>query len=138
MRSYPRNSPQASARLIALAMIADGHVCRSEIDALRHTDTETRLGLKPGELGTVMQDLCEDLLQAAPHYGSLSSCIDESLVEALAREVDDPRLRGHVMEAIASAAAADGLLAEGERYVLDSLRAAWRVSQHAELESSPA
>ncbi|MDH4418178.1 MAG: TerB family tellurite resistance protein, partial [Acidovorax sp.] len=34
MRSYPRNSPEAVARIIALLLISDGHVSRSELDAL--------------------------------------------------------------------------------------------------------
>ena len=36
MRSYPKNSPQAAARIVALVLIADGHVSQSEIDALNH------------------------------------------------------------------------------------------------------
>ena len=30
MRSYPRNSPEAAARIVALVLISDGHVCSSE------------------------------------------------------------------------------------------------------------
>ena len=33
MRSYPRNSPQAATRILALAMLADGHQCASELAA---------------------------------------------------------------------------------------------------------
>jgi uncharacterized tellurite resistance protein B-like protein len=138
VRSYPRNSPRAAARLIALAMIADGHVCRSELEAVRHADAEARLGLSPGELGRVMQELCEDLLQASPHHGTLSSCIDESLVEALTRELDDPALQRQVMGVVSRAVAADGHLADGERFVLDCLHASWREAQRAEPQLSPA
>jgi hypothetical protein len=34
MRSYPRNSPEAAARIVALVLICDGHVCRSEVETL--------------------------------------------------------------------------------------------------------
>ena len=44
MRSYPRNSPQAAARIVALLLIADGHVSRSEMDALYGRDIERELG----------------------------------------------------------------------------------------------
>lgn len=44
MRSYPRNSPQAAARIVALLLIADGHVSRSEMDALYGRDIEHELG----------------------------------------------------------------------------------------------
>jgi len=30
----PRNSPQAAARIMALAMVADGQVCKAELDVL--------------------------------------------------------------------------------------------------------
>ena len=32
MRTYPNNSPQAAARIVALAMLADGQVCKAEIN----------------------------------------------------------------------------------------------------------
>ena len=37
MRTYPNNSPQAAARIVGLAMLADGNVCKGELDVLdRH------------------------------------------------------------------------------------------------------
>ncbi|MFM2118860.1 MAG: hypothetical protein RL722_328, partial [Pseudomonadota bacterium] len=34
MRHYPRNSPQAAARLVALTLVADGHLAPAELEAL--------------------------------------------------------------------------------------------------------
>jgi hypothetical protein len=34
MRSYPHNSPEAAARIVALVLTSDGHVCSSEFDIL--------------------------------------------------------------------------------------------------------
>lgn len=127
MRSYPRNSPQAAARLVALTLIADGNVCRSELDAMRHAGTEAQLGLAPGEFSAVLQTLCEDLLQSAEMHGSLSCCVDEPLLDALVREVDDLALQQRVVGAIVAAASADGHLADGERKVLDALRRGWQL-----------
>ena len=37
MRTYRINSPQAAARIVGLAMLADGHLCKAELDVLdRH------------------------------------------------------------------------------------------------------
>ena len=79
MRSYPRNSPEAAARIVALVLISDGHVCRSEIDALQKLQVEQELGLVPGAFAQVVHTLCEDLLMgegvdgivrlSAPHQG---------------------------------------------------------------------
>ena len=39
MRNYPRNSPQAAARIVALTLLADGHIDKAEIDTLDRVDT---------------------------------------------------------------------------------------------------
>lgn len=126
MHNYALNSPQAAARLLALSMIADGHVCRSEVEAVRQLDSEAALGLPPGGLATVLQTLCEDLLHSAHSNGSLTSCIDDALLESLIRDVDDPALQLKIMETIAATAAADGHLADGERIVLEALQRCWQ------------
>ncbi len=126
MRHHPRNSPAAAARLVALALIADGHVCRSELAALRHAGAETSLGLAPGELGAVLQGLCEDLL-LAQHAGPMGARLDEALVAALATDVDDPCLQAAVLQAVDAATRADGHLLAAERVVAESLARAWRM-----------
>ena len=45
MRSYPTDSPQAAARIVTLAMLADGAVCRAEVDALERSGVHEQLGL---------------------------------------------------------------------------------------------
>ncbi|MBL8288240.1 MAG: TerB family tellurite resistance protein [Rubrivivax sp.] len=128
MRSYPRNSPEAANRLVALAMIADGHVCRSELDAVCRRGAEGAPGVPPQELGAALQTLCEDLLLGAPAQASLASCVDDTLIEALVREVDDPALQDRVLEAISAAARADGVVSEGEQTVIDVLRRSWSIA----------
>lgn len=126
MHNYALNSPQAAARLLALSMIADGNVCRSEVDAVRQLGSEAALGLPPGGLATVLQTLCEDLLYSAHSNGSLTSCIEDALLESLIRDVDDPALQRKIMEAIAVTASADGHLSDGERIVLEALQRCWQ------------
>jgi hypothetical protein len=65
MRTYPCNSPEAAARIVALVLIADGHVCRSEFDAMNQLDAHAELGLPPDTLPRVVHTLCEDLLMWA-------------------------------------------------------------------------
>jgi hypothetical protein len=125
MHNYPRNSPQAAARLLALTLIVDGNVCRSEVDTLRHLGIEADLGLAAGGFGEVLQTLCEDLLQSAASSGSLTCCIDETLLDSLLRDVDEPALQRKLVAAISAAAAADGHLADAEQQVLDAMRRRW-------------
>ncbi|WP_374563748.1 TerB family tellurite resistance protein [Ideonella sp.] len=136
MRHYPRNSPEAAARLLALCMVADGHVCRSEVEALRRWEVEAQLGLPPGGLGPVLQTLCEDLL-CAQTSGSLSACLDDSLLEALLRDVDDPALQRKVIDAMAATAAADGHLSDGEQQVLQAMQRDWRFDWQTVLARQP-
>ena len=61
MRSYPRNSPEAAARIVALVLISDGHVCRSEIETLHRLQIERELGLAPGrQLGELLHHLTRE------------------------------------------------------------------------------
>jgi len=138
MRSYPRNSPQAASRLVALAMIADGHVCRSEIDAACRTGAGDARGVAPQELGAALQTLCEDLLLGAYAHASLASCVDNALIESLVREVDDPALQVRVLDAVFAAARADGIVCEGEQAVIDVLRRSWSIAPPTGLAAATA
>lgn len=125
MRTLPRNSPQAAGRLLALVLIADGHVCRSEFDGLAALRAEPRLGLAPGSLPGLLQQLCEDLLAAAPGATDLAQAVDEATVQALLDEVDDPTLQRLVFELAMAATRADGHAAEGELSLLGTMIVRW-------------
>lgn len=125
MRRYPRNSPEAAARLVALAIIADGQVCRAEMDTLRQTGAEAALGLPPGGLGPILHTLCEDILQGTFTSKPLNSFVDDALIDALISEVDDDVLQRTVVSTVASTVSADGHLSPSERYVLSRLLERW-------------
>jgi uncharacterized tellurite resistance protein B-like protein len=138
MRSYPRNSPQAACRLVGLMMLADGHVCRSELDALERVGASKTLGLKPGALPLLLHTLCEDLLANADGSGALLSSIDEHTLAGLLAEVDDPALRGEVIRLAEVVIDADGHMAEGEAWVLGSARRHWGLAMHVMRSDSSA
>lgn len=124
MRSYPRNSPQAAGRIVALVLIADGHVCRTEFDVLQRLDAAGRLGLAPDELPRIVQQLCEDLLLGDPMGGGAGR-LDEHALAALMAEVDDPALQHLALQLATAAARADAHLAEGEAVILAAARRHW-------------
>lgn len=125
MRSYPRNSPEAAARIVALVLISDGHVCRSEIEALRQLQVEPELGLAPGSFPQVVHTLCEDLLMGAYGQGSMMCSVDGAALEALLSEVDDPVLQARVLRLAAAAAEADKHLADAEALIVAAARQCW-------------
>ena len=65
MRTYPSNSPQAAARIVTLAMLADGHGCNAEPEELIQQGVHQQLGLQHEELTAVVHACCDDLLAGA-------------------------------------------------------------------------
>lgn len=55
MRSDPRSSPEAPTRVLALLLIADGNVCRSEIQARESLGAPAALGLARDGLAPIAQ-----------------------------------------------------------------------------------
>ncbi len=125
MRTYPRNSPEAAARILALVLIADGHVCRSEFDALEQLDAPQELGLPPDGLPRIVQTLCEDLLMGNAAGGSMLGGLDEQALRSLMDEVDEPDLQRRVFRLAVAAAYGDRHVADGETLVLDAARRHW-------------
>lgn len=129
MRNYPRNSPEAAARIVALVLISDGHVCRSEVDALNALQIERELGLAPGAFMSVLQTLCEDLLMGEGSGGSMFGGVDATILASLMDEVDQPALQHKVLRLAAAVAEADRHLADAERLVMDAARRQWHRQQ---------
>lgn len=125
MRSYPRNSPEAAARLVALVLISDGHVCNAEFNVLTRVDAAQDLGVAPPRLHGIVQALCEDLLMDGFDGGSILSHLDHGSLACLVAEVEDQQLRGTVLRLAAAAALADTHLSAGESLVLDEIARHW-------------
>jgi uncharacterized tellurite resistance protein B-like protein len=131
MRSYRPNSPEAAGRILALVLVADGHVCRTEFEQLERLGAAAALGLPEGALPRLVHELCEDLLAAAYGSGSMMASVDDATLAALLAEVDEPSLRAEVLRLAQAAAVADRHLAEGETIVLDAARRHWGLAETA-------
>ena len=127
MRSYPHNSPEAAARIVALVLISDGHVCSSEFDILKQLGAERELGLEPHLLPHIVHTLCEELLAGGYETGSLIGNVDDSALASLMAEISDPALQRKVLRLSLAAARADGHLADGEAMVVEAARRHWQL-----------
>jgi len=125
MRSYPHNSPEAAARIVALLLISDGHVCSSEFEILKQLGAERELGLDPQMLPHIVHTLCEELLLGSCGTGSLMANVDDATLASLMAEVSNPALQRTVLRLCLAAASADGHLADGETAVLEAARQHW-------------
>jgi cytosine/adenosine deaminase-related metal-dependent hydrolase len=137
MRSYPHNSPEAAARIVALVLISDGHVCSTEFDILKQLNAERELGLEPQLLPHIVHTLCQELLQGGYETGSLMGNVDDSTLASLMAEISDPLLQRTVLRLCLAAARADGHLADGETVVVEAARRHWQLV-HGEEPSTPA
>lgn len=125
MRHYPRNSPQAAARIVALTLLADGHLAPAELQVLERCDAHARLGLNRDEMHAVLHGFCEDLLHSA-HLTWGDACrVDPRTLAQLLADVDDPALRQTVLQLCLEIAQADAHIADGESVVLEALVEHW-------------
>lgn len=118
MRTYPVNSTQAAARIVALTMVADGHLSQAELDALQRRGGYDRLGVSPQLMHDVLHALCEDLLFGAALAWSDACRIDEHALARLMAEVESPALRERVLSVCIDVAEADDHVSDGESLVL--------------------
>lgn len=125
MRSYLHNSPQAAARIVALSMIADGHLSQREVLALESLEIHRQLDLAPAGLHDVLQALCEDLLICANDCWSNVCRIDAGTLAQLLAEVGDPLLQSKVLELCVRTVEADGHITEGESRLVGAAAAAY-------------
>lgn len=125
MRSYPRNSSEAAARILAITMICDGHLDKREIDALRESLVRRELDIGELQWHDVMQGVCEDLLVAADMHWDRACRIEPGMLDSLLTEIDDPELARRVLAACERAARADRVQTGPEAQVLRRAARAW-------------
>ncbi|MFM6986669.1 MAG: TerB family tellurite resistance protein [Hydrogenophaga sp.] len=126
MKAYPTNSPEAAARLLAMAMVADGQYSMTEIRSLDRQQAPARLGLDSAAFKAVVDSFCEDLLLA--NNGQWTGQLAVDTRRQLMGEITDPALQDLILQMCESLILADGHLADGEVELLDALSAAWRRS----------
>lgn len=118
MRSYPTNSPQAAARIVALTVVADGDIGDAEIEWLDRFAIHERLGLARHELHTLLDTFCEDLLSSGQLQWAGACPVDERTLADLMGEIQDPALRLTLLRVCVELVEVDGHVDEGESSVL--------------------
>jgi len=135
MRTYPRNSPQAAARIVALTVLADREISRTELELLDHLAVHEQLGLERSELHTVLDSLCEDLLSSEQLQWADACPVDDRTLVGLMGEIEDPALRRHVLRLCIGVAEADTQVTDGEAIVLTAAVEHWGL--HRDMLLSP-
>ena len=125
MRNYPKDSPQAAARIIALTVVADGEIDQVELDLLERLGVDALLGLKSGALQDVLDTFCEDLLSSHQLQTSDICPVDDATLAHLLDEISKPALREQLLKLCMGIAASDSHVAKGEAIVIATAAEHW-------------
>jgi uncharacterized tellurite resistance protein B-like protein len=125
MRSYPLNSPQAAARIVALALLADGVMESEEMLMLDYVRAHEQLGLSMHQLNAVVQEFGQDIGIARHPGWAEDGLVDPRTMAALMAEIDDPQLRRKVLRLCISVVEADGRVHESESTVVNAAVEHW-------------
>lgn len=125
MRHYPADSPKAAARIIALALLADGAIDPSELAMLKCRRTLDVLGLSEADFDAVIHALCEDLIQYSHRASAGHLEVGREALHDMLGEVQSLHKRERLLCSILDIVNADGELADGEARLIASAAECW-------------
>jgi uncharacterized tellurite resistance protein B-like protein len=112
LRSYAMNSPRAKARLVVLAMLADGRLDDAELESLTRRGTFDDLGIAREDFFEVLYDFCADV-ENLPN-GSGDYLLSPVVLDQLFGEIGNATERQILLRQIFDMIRSDGHLAESE------------------------
>ena len=127
MRKYLIDSTQAKARIVAIALLADGALDKSELDLLdRHAIVEW-LGISHDDFDQVIHEFCDDMLQ----YARRNDCGELELgcdaVDSMLDEIHSRDLQKMLLRTILEIVYVDRRLSAGEAALAAQAMRRWRV-----------
>lgn len=131
MRHYDMDTPEALARLIVAAVLADGGLDKTELESLDRNDVVRRLGISMQDFDRVVHEFCEDMqvVSLRDHAGQLA--LDRATIDQLLSDVGSPELQIAVLGMMLDIAAADARLSPGELTLVSQAMTRWGLELHA-------
>jgi hypothetical protein len=136
MRHYPTNSPEALARVVAIAMMADGAIDSSELKSLERHDIINRLGLDHDRFDQVFYEYYEDLLSCAHRLPSGQFELDAVNIGLLLDEIRDPLLQKKALRAMLDIVNADRCLTGREAGLIAQALKHWGIDLYEVSDTS--
>jgi uncharacterized tellurite resistance protein B-like protein len=125
MRHYDIDSAHAAARVLSLALMADGAPAKIELDCLHRMRALEEIGIDDQLFESVLRNFCEDIEQSIGYFEALNYDLPSELIDALLGEVRDPHKQSELLRKMVEIAVADGCLSAGEKHVLARAVALW-------------
>lgn len=124
----PATATDASARVLALMVAANGHVDPRELEALEKLDAFKRLRVPRARFVALASDCLRELGLGLEECSWLRSR-DLAYVDQLLEAVPDPNDRLLVCRLAAAVVTADGRVSSGERLLYDHVLARWHINR---------
>ena len=135
LRAYPIDSPRAKARLIVLALFADGRVDALELSSLARRGVFAELGITGDDFFQVLYDFCADA--AGLPEGRGNYLMSPALLDTLFAEVGSTGERQKLVRLIFDVIRSDGHLADGEARLFWKALDTWRLRLDDGIEYGP-
>ena len=126
LRAYPADSPRALARLLVLALLADGQLDERELATLERRGAFAALGISREDFMQVLYDFCADVARLTEAGGGYR--LTPRLLSALFAEVNDPRAKERLLNLIVAVVSSDGRFSEGEERLFLGALDAWHAA----------
>lgn len=128
MRKYAIDSEAATSRILAMALLADGALDKSEIDLLDREQLMARLGVSAETLDRVIHEFCDDLWQFARRDDRGELELGSPVIDGLLDEIRDRRRQESLLRAIFDIASADRQISTGEAALASQAMLRWAIS----------
>lgn len=125
LRSYAANSPRAKARLIVLALLADGRLDEREMGALDRRGVFGDLGITREDFVQVLYDFCGDVAGQLP-VGSGGYKLTPKTLAGLFGEVVNREARERLLQHMVAVISSDGHLSDAEESLFRSAIDHWK------------
>lgn len=127
MRNYPSDSPQAMARIVALALMADGSIDRSELNLLERQEVLRRIGLSHEQFDTISYEFFEDLLKVGQRLNSGQFGLNAQIVASVLGDIREPALQQKAIRLILAVVHADHRLTADEAGLVAHALKHWKL-----------
>jgi uncharacterized tellurite resistance protein B-like protein len=126
MKTYPKDSPEAIARVLAMTMITDATLDDRELEIMDRLRLYDMLGLTKAEFAHVVKAYCDELVAAGSPDGKVD-LMDRPRIDAVADLVEDPARRVAVAQMMLNIIKADDTLHTTELTLLRYILARWNL-----------
>lgn len=131
MRHYNTDTPEALARIVAAAVLADGGLDKTELRLLEGNAVLPRLGMSTEEFDRVVHEFCDDMQIVSLRDDSGQLALDRETIDQLLSDVRSPNLQMSLLGILLDIVSADDRLSSGELTLVSQAMTRWGLELHA-------